>query len=130
MDADPGCRLSAGRLCAQQNVSKFSRQIMMIGDDDGQAGVFGHADPFCFRDTCVAGQQQVWLKVRVMQDLLQLPGADAMPFTETIGHMKADMGRRGKLLQRGHQQGCAGLTVYIKIAPDKDISAPTYSIDQ
>ena len=130
MDTGDGCRCSAGRRCARLDVGKFGGQIMVIGDDDGQPGILGDADPLRLGDAGVAGQQQLRRESRLAQKLLQFPGADAMAFAEAVGHVKANALRRGQFLQRGHQQGRAGLAVHVEVAPHEDILALADGIEQ
>ena len=122
--------LAARRLPARFRVREFGRQVMVVGNHHCQPGILRHPDPFPVADARVARHQRLRPETRILQQRLQLRGADAVPFAETIRHMKPHACRPGQLPQRRRQQGGARLPVYVEVPPHEEILPLPYRLEQ
>ncbi len=113
--------LGAGRIDAQFAVGKFGRQIMVIGDDDGETGILGQPHTLGVGDAGVAAQEYLRRKAGVGQIFAEFGDANAMAFCEAVGHMEAHLLVCAQIAQGGDEQRRAGLAIDVKIAPDQDV---------
>ena len=92
----------------------------MVRDDDGEPAILGKAHRLRLGDAGVASQQHADRRGRCLQDLAQSGQADAVPFGEAVGHVKAHLLLAGQRAQRRHQERGARLPVDVEIAPHQD----------